>query len=202
MAAPVQLSRALRQVRRRAGLDQRDRMIVAIGGWAAFAWLGLTAMGVGLLIVRLTLGAPFSTHTLTHSIVETVDALSSLALVPVVVAVFQLCGPSLLSSAGAVAGLAGLLLSALLDVLFALGVLTFGVGASLPWLVVGTAAVLVWLVLAGWSLIRTRALPAYLGWLTVATGVLVMIPVPVWAVLLGRGLLRAARNPGQPQTRR
>ncbi len=77
--------------------------------------------------------------------------MSTLALVPVVPAVFRLCGPSLLSYAGAVAGLAGLLLSALLDVLFALGVLTFGVGASWPWTVAGGAAGIVWLVLSGWS---------------------------------------------------
>jgi hypothetical protein len=101
-------------------LDQRGRMIVAIGGWAAFSWLGLTALGLGLLILRSTLGPPFSTHTLTHSMVESVDMLSTLALAPVVVAVFRLCGPSLISYAGAAVGLASVLLMALLDVLFAL----------------------------------------------------------------------------------
>lgn len=202
MAAQVQQSRALHQVTRPAALDQRGRMIVAIGGWAAFAWLGLTALGVALLIVRLTLGAPFSTRILTHSVVETVDMLSTLALVPVAVALFRLCGPSRLCYAGGVAGLAGLLLSALLDVLFALGVLTFGVGASLLWLVVGSAAVLVWLVLAGWCVVSTQALPPYLGWLTIATGVLALIPIPVWAVLLGRGLLRAALTPSQQRPKR
>jgi len=125
--------------------------------------------------------------------------MSTLALVPVVPAVFRLCGPSLLSYAGAVAGLAGLLLSALLDVLFALGVLTFGVGASWPWTVAGGAAGIVWLVLSGWSLLRSRALPAYLGWLTIATGALALIPIPLWAVLMGRGLLRAARSPSNSQ---
>jgi hypothetical protein len=154
-------------------------MIVAIGGWAAFSWLGLTALGLGLLILRSTLGPPFSTHTLTHSMVESVDMLSSLALAPVVVAVFRLCGPSLISYAGAAVGLASVLLMALLDVLFALDVLTFGVGPSLPWLAVGGAALVLWMVLAGLCLLRTRALPAYLGWLTIATGLL--IPLPIWA---------------------
>jgi hypothetical protein len=186
-------------MRQPAALDQRGRMIVAIGGWAAFAWLGITALSVGLLVLRLTLGPPFSTHTLTHSMVETVDMLSSLALVPIVMAVFRLCRPSLLSYAGAVAGLVGLLLSALLDVMFAIGVLTFGDAASWSWEVVGGGAGLVWLVLAGWSVLRTRALPAYLGWLTIATGALAMIPIPLWAVLMGRGLLRASRNPDHPR---
>ncbi len=137
LRAASSTSGALRQVRRPAALDQRGRMIVAIGGWAAFIWLGLTALGVVMLILRLTLGPPFSTHTLTHSMVETVDTLSTLTLAPVVVAVFRLCGPSLLSYTGAAVGLASVLLMALLDVLFALDVLTFGVGASLPWLAVG-----------------------------------------------------------------
>jgi hypothetical protein len=192
--APVRPSSALGQVRRPTALDERGRLFVAIGGWAAFAWLGLTALSVGLLILRLRVGPPFSTHTITHSMVETVDTLSTLALVPVVVAVFWICKPSLLSYAGVIVGVAGLLLSAGLDVLFAFGVLTFGVGASWPWTVAGGAAGLVWLVLAGWSLLRTGALPAYLGWLTIATGALAMIPIPLWAVLMGRGLLRTARE--------
>lgn len=198
MHTSTQPSRALRQARHPLALNQRGRMIVAIGGWAAFAWLGITALGVGLLILRLTLGPPFSTHTLTHSMVETVDTLSTLALVPVVVAVFWLCGPSMLSYAAAIAGLAGLLLSALLDLLFAIGLLTFGVGASWPWTMAGGAAGLVWFVLAGWSLLRSSALPPYLGWLTIATGALAMIPIPLWSVLMGRGLLRVARSAGDP----
>lgn len=162
---------------------------VAIYVSVAF-WFAMVAGNVALYAVRPPGHWPA---------LEAIEALQMASLVPVVLLLNRLYGPTPAMKVITAIGLIAITLGFLLSVEFAAGVVTFGVGVlGGPVYVGGWGLLLAWLLAANLVALRDARVPRSVALLGIGTALTATLLYPWWAIRLSRVVDQRSRTRPMP----